>query len=274
LNRQRSIISSRAGAAAALALCLIFPVSITAQTVSVWIEPAETRIAPGEYCTLYVHVDDGVDSLSCAWCSLGFDSTVVSCVSARKGELYNYAAFPTFFDWDIPSADTVSVTACVLGYRSYIIPPGNLFEITFEALALGVTDVEFGQLSVFDIDRGDLGEDIVHQGRIIVTTQTGGTVPPAEGGRLSNYPNPFNPATTIVLELPAGSGDGRSTEIDIYDAAGRTVRRLFSGTAPAGRSEIHWDGTSDAGSAVSSGLYMAVSRTGPLRLERKLVLIR
>jgi len=275
LNRQRTIMSSMAGAAAAaLALCLTLPACASAQTVSCWIEPAETRIAPGEYCTLYVHVDDGVDSLSCAWCSIGFDSSVVSCVSARQGELYDHAAFPTFFDWDIPSADTVSVTACVLGYRSYIIPPGSLFEIRFEALALGVTDVEIGLISVFDIDRNSLFEDIGQPGRIIVTTQTGGTVPPAEGGRLSNYPNPFNPATTIVLELPAGSGDGRSTEIDIYDAAGRTVRRLFSGAAPAGRSEIHWDGTSDTGSAVSSGLYMAVSRTGPLRLERKLVLIR
>jgi hypothetical protein len=261
-------------AAAALALCLTLPACASAQTVSVWIEPAETRIAPGEYCTLYVHVDDGVDSLSCVECFLGFDSTVVSFVSARQGQLYDEAPFPKFFDIDEPSADTVAVVACVLGYRSYIIPPGSLFEIRFEALALGVTDIEIERISVLDIDRNQLDETIGQAGRIIVTTQTGGTVPPAEGGRLFNYPNPFNPATTIVLELPAGSGDGRSTEIDIYDAAGRTVRRLFSGAAPAGRSEIHWDGTSDTGSAVSSGLYMAVSRTGPLRLERKLVLIR
>jgi flagellar hook assembly protein FlgD len=64
------------------------------------------------------------------------------------------------------------------------------------------------------------------------------------------------------------------TKIDIYDAAGRAVRSLFSGEAPAGRSEFHWDGTSDSGSAVSSGIYMAVSRSGTLRLERKLVLLR
>ena len=275
LKGTRSKSSSRGwAAAAALTLCLILPAFTEAQTVSVWIEPAETRIAPGEYCTLYVHVDDGVDSLSCTECVLSYDSTVVSFVSASKGQLFNEALFPVFFDQDELSADTVAVASCVLGYRSYIIPPGSLFEITFEALALGVTDIEIERISVLDIDRNQLDENIGQPGRIIVTTQTGGTVPPAVGGRLSNYPNPFNPATTIVLELPAGSGDGRSTEIDIYDAAGRTVRRLFSGAAPAGRSEIHWDGTSDTGSAVSSGLYMAVSRTGPLRLERKLVLIR
>ena len=111
-------------------------------------------------------------------------------------------------------------------------------------------------------------------GRIVVTTQTGGAVPPARGGSLSNFPNPFNPSTTIVLELPGGSGDDEETRIDIYDPAGRAVRRLFSGTVPAGRSEFRWDGTSDSGAAVSSGVYMAVSRSGTLGLERKLVLLR
>jgi hypothetical protein len=275
-----SIKSSRGRAATvALILCLagiaiVVPGGMTAQTVSVWVEPAETRIAPGEICTLYVHVDDGVDSLSCAWCSLGFDSTVVSCVSASKGELYDEASFPTFFDPDVPSADTISLTACVLGYRSYIIPPGSLFEIRFEALAPGQTYVEIGTVSVFDIDRYGLEEDIGQRGMIIVTTQTGGTVPTPEGGRLSNYPNPFNPATTIVLELPTDSDFGHTTEVDIYDPAGRRVRRLFSGIAVPGQNEFYWDGTSGSGSAVSSGLYMAVSRTGSLRLERKLVLIR
>ncbi len=280
MKGQGYISGSKAwAAAAALALCLTcvipsVPTAAAAQTVSVWVEPAETRIAPGEYCTLYVHVDDGVDSLSCAWSSLGLDSTVVSCVSARQGELYDEASFPIFFVPDVPSADTISVTACVLGYRSFIIPPGSLFEIIFEGLALGETHVEIGSISVFDIDRNDIEEVIGQAGRIIVTTQTGGTPPQLERGKLSSFPNPFNPVTTIVLELPAGTGEGMSTELDIYDAAGRTVRRLFSGPARAGRNEFRWDGTNDSGSAVSSGLYLAVSKTGSLRMERKLVLVR
>ena len=271
----RYISGSKAGAAAAvLALCLFCPAPIAAQTVSVRVEPAETRVAPGEFCTLYVHVDDQVDSLSCAGFHLGFDSTVVSYVSARQGQLYDEAPFPTFFDQDAPSADTAVVEACVLGYRTYILPPGSLFAIVFEALEIGITDVTIGQAAVWDIDRNPLVEDVGQAGRIIVTTQTGGTVPPAEAGRLSNFPNPFNPVTTIVLELPAGSGNDIDTKIDIYNAAGRLVRGLFSGAASAGRSEFHWNGTSDSGSAVSSGVYVAVSRSGTLRLERKLVLIR
>jgi len=257
-------------AAAVFASALFISIGAQAQSVAVWVEPAETRIAPGEYCTLYVHVDDGVDSLSCAECVLGFDPAIVSFVSTRMGTLFTGSSFPKFFDWDTPSPDTVSFAACVLGYRSYIIPPGSLFEIAFVALSVGLTDLEIGRISVLDIDRNQLAEQIGQRGRIIVTTQTGEKAPTPPSERIWNYPNPFNPATTIVLELPAG----RNTELSIYDATGRKVRGLFRGAAPAGRSEFRWDGTNEAGSAVGSGFYFAVSRSGSLQLERKLVLIR
>ncbi|MDD3642814.1 MAG: FlgD immunoglobulin-like domain containing protein [Candidatus Krumholzibacteria bacterium] len=260
-------------ATAAIALLLCVAATAAAQQVSVWVEPAETRIAPGERCTLFVHVDDGVDSLSCAESFLRFDTATVSVVSARLGQLYRASAYPKFFDWRLTASDMVSVTACVLGYRSYIISPGSLFEIVFEALDIGTTDVAIDSATVLDIDRFELDETIGQPGRIVVTTQTGGETPPGGTGRLYNYPNPFNPSTTLVLELPGGNADGRATEVGIYDAAGRTVCRLFRGVA-AGRSELRWDGTNDEGAAVGSGCYFAVSSTGPLRLERKLILIR
>jgi hypothetical protein len=273
-----SIFISRGGrgaaAAALFALRLLTPHAAPAQTVSVWVGPAETRVAPGEVCTLYVHVGDEVDSLSCAECCLGFDSTVVSFHSARQGELYDRASFPKFFDVDQPSADSVRVTACVLGYRSYILAPGSIFEVRFEALDPGITDVGIGGISVLDIDRNELGEDVVGGGRIIVTTQTGEAISRMPGARLSSYPNPFNPVTAIVLDLPVGTGRTEVTDLGIYDAAGRRVRRLFTGTLQGGRKEFLWNGRNDSGSAVASGIYLAVSRTGALRLERKLVLIR
>ncbi len=182
--------------------------------------------------------------------------------------------FPVFFNNEAPSADTVVVEACVLGYRTYILAPGDLFAIVFEAIETGITDVTIGQAEVWDIDRDPVDLDASQSGRIIVTTQTGGTVPAAGEGRLTSFPNPFNPVTTIVLELPEGIGTGLSTELQIYDTAGRMVRRLFSGPATAGRSEFQWDGKSGSGMVVGSGVYLAVSKTGALRMERKLILLR
>ncbi|MGH3055511.1 MAG: FlgD immunoglobulin-like domain containing protein, partial [Gaiellaceae bacterium] len=43
----------------------------------------------------------------------------------------------------------------------------------------------------------------------------------------------------------------------LYDALGRRVRTLASGTHPAGEQTLRWDGSDDAGRAVSSGLYFA-----------------
>ncbi len=82
---------------------------------------------------------------------------------------------------------------------------------------------------------------------------------------LANYPNPFNPATTIHFNLPAG-GDIRLT---VYDPAGREVVTLFDGWAAAGEREILFDA-----SGLPSGLYVCrlVSTAGGA--TTKLMLIK
>lgn len=69
-----------------------------------------------------------------------------------------------------------------------------------------------------------------------------------------NAPNPFNPATTIRWDLPAG---GSHVTLDVYDLRGRHVRRLLSGPQPAGRHSVRWDGTGDRGQRVAAGSYIA-----------------
>lgn len=78
--------------------------------------------------------------------------------------------------------------------------------------------------------------------------------PPVTASRLvSATPNPFNPATDIVFETAA---DGRC-ELTVHDLRGRLVRTLLAGDRPAGRHGARWDGLSDAGQRVPSGLYVA-----------------
>ncbi len=64
---------------------------------------------------------------------------------------------------------------------------------------------------------------------------------------LSNYPNPFNPATNIVWEQPEQS----HIRITVYDITGRRIARILDEARPAGRHEIRFD----AG-RLSSGLYL------------------
>ncbi|MBN1885092.1 MAG: hypothetical protein JW876_06175 [Candidatus Krumholzibacteriota bacterium] len=95
---------------------------------------------------------------------------------------------------------------------------------------------------------------------------------PAAAMRLLwNYPNPFNPQTTISFVLRART----SVDIAIYDATGALVRRLADDTVMGpGTCEISWDGTNAAGTPVASGCYWCRLSGGTRSLTRKLLLLR
>lgn len=73
-----------------------------------------------------------------------------------------------------------------------------------------------------------------------------------------NYPNPFNPVTTIRLGLP----DAADLSIVIYDVRGRNIANLSEGAHPAGWYEFQWNGTDLSGRQVSSGLYFCRIHSG------------
>ncbi len=93
--------------------------------------------------------------------------------------------------------------------------------------------------------------------RVIVTTSTGITELTPDGNLpatfelIGNYPNPFNPATEITFAAPR-SGQVR---LEIFNIIGRKVTTLLDETVTAGLKAVVWDGTSDNGSTVASGIY-------------------
>jgi hypothetical protein len=75
---------------------------------------------------------------------------------------------------------------------------------------------------------------------------------PTEYDLNGNYPNPFNPTTTIKYALPADS----RVEVLIYDIMGREVKTLVNGYNGIGYKEVMWDGRNNEGQQVSSGIYI------------------
>lgn len=86
-----------------------------------------------------------------------------------------------------------------------------------------------------------------------------------------NVPNPFNPVTELRYDVPAGTGQ---VSLRIYDVSGRRVRTLVDGRVAPGRRRIAWDGTSDAGQVVASGVYYAVLSAHGRQFTRKMVLLK
>jgi hypothetical protein len=91
----------------------------------------------------------------------------------------------------------------------------------------------------------------------------------------SNYPNPFNPSTTIEVSFPeTGEGNRRSVELDVYGADGSLVRSLYRGEATGPVFRATWDGRDRTGRDVPSGVYFYRFRSGPDFVTGKMLLIR
>jgi hypothetical protein len=86
----------------------------------------------------------------------------------------------------------------------------------------------------------------------------------------SPAPNPFRPGTRFRFAL---AERGR-VELELFDAGGRTVRTLASGTWEAGEHALEWDGRDEGGRAVPSGTYFARLSAGGRTLGHRVVRIR
>lgn len=93
---------------------------------------------------------------------------------------------------------------------------------------------------------------------------------PLAFGLSPNYPNPFNPSTTIRYQL----GGQSAVRLEIVSLLGRRVRTLVDATQEAGSYSARWDGLNDAGRAVASGVYLYRLHADGFVATRKMLLIR
>ncbi len=93
---------------------------------------------------------------------------------------------------------------------------------------------------------------------------------PAAFELAANYPNPFNPTTTISFILPE-RGEAR---LAVYDLRGRLVKTLVSAIFEAGRHKIQRDATNASGAAAASGVYVYQLRFKNKIQSKKMLLIR
>jgi hypothetical protein len=87
---------------------------------------------------------------------------------------------------------------------------------------------------------------------------------------LANFPNPFNPTTTISYQLPAVS----EVELIIYNIKDQKVKTLVNGVFPAGDHSVIWNGRDSNCKPVSSGIYFLKLKAGDFQKVKKMILIK
>ena len=103
-----------------------------------------------------------------------------------------------------------------------------------------------------------------------VTMQSNGINPPLYFELYDNYPNPFNPETTIPFHM--NSSD--FLQIRIYNTLGQEVKTLIDYFMPAGRHKVMWNGTNDYERPMGSGVYICLMQIGKSTVKKKMILMR
>jgi flagellar hook assembly protein FlgD len=88
----------------------------------------------------------------------------------------------------------------------------------------------------------------------------------------NNFPNPFNPETTIQFTI----GNVENVILHVYNVRGQRVRTLLDGSREfeTGQHSVVWDGTDDLGRSMSSGIYFYRITVGEDTAVRRMLLMK
>ena len=166
-------------------------------------------------------------------------------------------------------ADTSTYTATVKGgsgsFISLPFPDGTTNDsVQIVVDPTGYAEGNYTDSVVFDVAGFD------YSPLLVVTLNVGTNDTVNTAAALSNYPNPFNPNTTIQFSLPAAT----NVRLNIYNIVGQKVLTLVDDYLPSGDHSVVWDGRDERGREVSSGIYLYRLVTENQALTRKMTLIK
>ena len=217
---------------------------------------------------------------------------------------------PTSFDWVSSALDTINITQSNLAdtytlqwdastdaadgdsinYLIYakigVYPAEEVFDttstsvpITYQEILEGVFEgspvngatVRFNVKATDGIDTVDVTGDnrVIYVNRYEYLSTEGEGVP-VEFALHDNYPNPFNPTTTLRFDLPQVS----DVTLTIYNMLGQKVRTFDYQNTSAGYHSVTWDATNDYGDSVGAGVYLYQLHTKDFVKTRKMVLLK
>lgn len=131
------------------------------------------------------------------------------------------------------------------------------------SLSFNLKQDDIGEINyfyeIYDDVEYSVGRGTIHSNNVPVITSL-----------KANYPNPFNPETTICYSLSKES----MVEIIVFNLKGQKVKSLISETKQPGKYKIIWNGRNENDQSVSSGIYFYRMRTKEYTEMRKMLLLK
>ncbi len=171
--------------------------------------------------------------------------------------------------YTLSPADALQGQPATLTYRY----AGEKLDVSPDRLYLTRVPAGSPLASYVDPSTGTVSATIRELGTYKLAIGAPGTSPVIGPGFARLYPsqpNPFNPVTTIRLEL----GSPQYAQLEIFSVAGVRVRTLLAKRLFAGVHDIVWDATDDSGGDVASGVYLYRLTTDRSEATRRMVLVR
>jgi len=185
---------------------------------------------------------------------------------------------PVSFTYDLPLSDSANVSYQFLPkiwakkkIENLLIQFYSLSEGSAEAESLRdeivTLSLNFGVVTPFTSFIGDTG------GSLEIDELVGSEPGELQGFQLiGNYPNPFNPSTTIMFRVD--SDVNRIATVKIYNALGQLVKILYTSISTPGVYVVHWDGRLENGQLAPSGSYFYLVDSGDTILGGKMTLLK
>jgi len=225
-----------------------------------WFQCVTTVDLDNDWAEYYV---DGTLVHSWTWSSGGMN---------QLGAIDIYAAAPSGDSWmfyfdDFCIADVS--TREVEGYNVYLDEGFQGYTTDTEYQLIDLTNGQTytaGVSAVYTEGESDIIEVVF----TYTGEDTGNPIIPAKTALSGNYPNPFNPTTTIQYQLKENS----HVNLEIFNMKGQKVKTLVNTDMEAGYHNAVWNGTDQNGRGVSSGIYFYKMKAGRYTSTKKMILMK
>ena len=163
----------------------------------------------------------------------------------------------------------------------WLLSSNNVNESTINVVLIrsGIENLESGSGAVVYVSVEEASSGTISLSRVIVaspgaesiaTTVTGLEWSESSATLGQNFPNPFNPRTTIPYRIE----DESRVRLVVYDATGREISRILDEHQLPGAYSASWSGTDESGFRVPSGVYFVRLEAGPTVMTRKMILTK